>query len=109
MKILVATVLNAFLVATAHAQEPGDPAKGLAYAQLHCADCHAIRPSERFSPRLGLATFKAIADTPGMTGTALAVWLRTPHNAMPNLIIEAEDRSNLIAYIVSLREPRTQK
>ena len=58
------------------------------------------------SPRVGVATFKTIANTPGMTGTALAVWLRTPHKSMPNLIIEAEDRNNVIAYILSLGDDK---
>ena len=42
-----------------------------------------------------------------MTGTALSVWLRTPHKSMPDLIIEPEDRNNVIAYIVSLRDDRS--
>ena len=41
-----------------------------------------------------------------MTGIAISVWLRTPHDLMPNLFIEADDRANVIAYIISLREPR---
>lgn len=88
----------------ARAQEPGDPRKGLTYAQEQCAECHAVLPAQPFSPRAGLATFRVIANTPGMTGTALAVWLRTPHKSMPNLIIETEDRNNVIAYILSLRD-----
>lgn len=106
MRVVIVLFLQASLAASAHAQEPGDPAKGLAYAERHCAECHGILATERVSPRLGLATFKTISDTPGMTGTALSVWLRTPHKAMPNLIIEADDRANVIAYIISLREPR---
>ena len=42
-----------------------------------------------------------------MTGTALSVWLRTPHKSMPDLIIEQEDRNNVIAYIVSLRDDQS--
>ena len=106
MRVLTVLFLQASLAVSAHAQEPGDPTRGLAYAERHCAECHAILAAERVSPRSGLATFKTIADTPGMTGTALSVWLRTPHNAMPNLIIEADDRDNVIAYIISLRGPR---
>lgn len=91
------------LATAAQAQEAGDPRRGLAFAQGVCAECHAVLPTERTSPRPELATFATIANTPGMTGTALAVWLRTPHKSMPNLIIEQEDRNNVIAYIVSLR------
>jgi hypothetical protein len=41
-----------------------------------------------------------------MTGTALAVWFRTPHPTMPNFIFAPADRDNLIAYILSLRNPQ---
>ena len=88
----------------AEAQEAGDPRRGLGYAQQVCAECHAVLPAERSSPRPELQTFAAVANTPGMTGTAIAVWLQTPHKSMPNLILKLEDRNDLIAYIVSLRE-----
>jgi hypothetical protein len=51
-------------------------------------------------------TFRAIANTPGMTALALTVFLRTPHRNMPNLIISDSDRDNVIAYILSLRDKR---
>ena len=85
------------------AQEPGDAAKGLGYALQNCAECHGVREDERVSPRFNIATFKRIADTPGMTGTALHVWFQTPHPTMPNLILEEADKRDVIAYIVSLK------
>ena len=85
------------------AQSIGDADRGLAYAQKTCAECHAVTPSQTASPRPGVATFKAIADTPGMTSTAIRVWLQTPHPTMPNLIINAGDRDDVIAYITSLK------
>ena len=88
----------------AQAQETGDLRQGLAIAQRICAECHAVLPSEKESPRRELATFAIIANTPGMTGTALAVWLQTSHKSMPNFILELDERNNLIAYIVSLLE-----
>lgn len=107
--LLVALVASGARPTAAVAQDVGDPSKGQAYAERHCAGCHGVGPADRTSPKLGLATFRMIAGTPGMTGTALAAWLRTPHNAMPNLIVEADDRLDLIAYILSLREPRPSK
>jgi mono/diheme cytochrome c family protein len=88
------------------AQSDGDAKRGLAYAQKICAECHAVLSSQTASPRPGLATFKTIANTPGMTATAIAVWLQTPHATMPNLMIETSDRDDVIAYITSLKEPR---
>ena len=48
--------------------------------------------------------FKDVAKTPGMTGTALRVWLSTSHPTMPNIIVEPTDMDNVIAFIVSLKE-----
>jgi hypothetical protein len=51
----------------------------------------------------GPATFETIANTPGMTALALSVWLTTPHREMPHLILSAQEREDIIAYITSLR------
>jgi mono/diheme cytochrome c family protein len=106
-----ANVLNLFaifiLIATAtvaEAQERGDARKGLSFARRVCAECHAVSPSETTSPNAKAPIFKAVANTPGMTATALAAWLRTSHPTMPNLIIDPEDMDDVIAYILSLRD-----
>lgn len=91
------------------AQSDGVASRGAAYAENNCARCHGTGPGDKFSPMPGLAPFRIIANTPGMTATAIAVWLRTPHKDMPNLVIEADDRADLIAYIVSLRDPGNSK
>jgi mono/diheme cytochrome c family protein len=99
------TILVVGLLTTlAHAQELGDASKGRAFALSICAECHAVLPSQLTSPRIGVATFKTIANTPGMTDRALVVWLRTSHPTMPNLLIAPEDTDNLIAYFASLRD-----
>src|SRR3954469_11495212 len=86
----------------AQAQEAGDPRAGLALAREVCASCHAILAGETQSPNARAPSFEAIAHTPGMTGTALSVALRTSHETMPNLMFEADELQNLIAYILSL-------
>ena len=50
--------------------------------------------------------FRDIANTPGMTGTALRVFLRTSHPKMPNLILTPEETEDAIAYILSLHGHR---
>ena len=89
--------------ASAKAQELGDANMGLRYAERNCVECHAVTPGETLSPNLDAPPFVAVANTPGMTATALAVWFRTPHPTMPNLLIEGEDKDNIIAYILSLK------
>jgi mono/diheme cytochrome c family protein len=89
---------------SAEAQERGDARKGLNHARSVCAECHAVLPSETISPNAKAPTFKTVANTPGMTATALAVWFRTSHPTMPNLIINPEDMDDVIAYVLSLRD-----
>jgi hypothetical protein len=48
--------------------------------------------------------FRAIANTSGMTATALHAFLRTAHPKMPNLILTPEQSADVIAYILSLRD-----
>ena len=38
-----------------------------------------------------------------MTAIALGVALRTSHNEMPNIILDREQREDLIAYILGLQ------
>ena len=102
-KIMLVLSLGALYATHASAQEVGSAERGRAYAQRVCAECHAVLPSERVSPNPRVATFKAIANTPGMTPTALAVWFQTSHPTMPNFILAPDDRDDVIAYIVSLR------
>lgn len=85
----------------------GDPARGLNYAQGNCAGCHAILKDELESPNPDSPAFQAVANTPGITHTALSVFLQTPHPTMPNLIVEGHDADDLIAYILSLKDSGT--
>jgi hypothetical protein len=76
----------------------------LAYARSICADCHHVLRSDGQSPNRLAPTFSKIANTPGMSVTALTVWSRTVHPTMPNLVIDPNDMDDLIAYILSLRD-----
>lgn len=91
--------------APAVAQEAGDPHRGLGFAKGYCSECHAVGPNETVSPSPGLASFNTIANTPGMTGAALTVWLQTPHGRMPSFVISRQDRDDVVAYILSLKDP----
>jgi mono/diheme cytochrome c family protein len=89
--------------AAAGAQEVGNASKGLRFAERVCAECHAVKADQYPVPAPG-PTFKAIANTPGMTAMALTIFFRTPHRDMPNLILSDSDRDDVIAYILSLKE-----
>jgi len=86
------------------AQEIGNPADGLTFAREACAECHLVEePKDTLEARAN-ASFFTIANTPGMTATALRIWFQTPHPNMPNLILSPDQTDNLVAYITSLRE-----
>ena len=101
--LMVAVCLTLAASSSAMAQTDGDASRGLAYAQKVCAECHAVSASQPISPRPGVTPFNVIANAPGMTPTAILVWLQTPHPTMPNLMIDAKDKSDVIAYIASLK------
>ena len=90
----------------ANAATLGDPKAGQAYAQTHCASCHSIVPNGNTSPVDEATPFQKIADTGGMTRTALFVFFRSPHPTMPNLIVQGDDADNIIAYILSLKSSK---
>jgi len=88
---------------TCQAQEAGDPVQGLALARQICAECHAVDMSRGGSPNPASPRFEAIANVAGMTALALNVALQTSHRSMPNLVLDQDQRRNVIAYILSLR------
>jgi mono/diheme cytochrome c family protein len=102
--LAIAVGLVVAMAPVAGAQEVGDAGKGLAYARSVCAACHNVFDSDAASPDRLAPSFKKIANTPGMSITALTVWSRSVHPMMPNLIIDPRDMDNLIAYFLSLRD-----
>ena len=105
MKLAISLICLALLAAATgrlQAQEEGDLLKGRALAREVCAACHAIEKN-RPSPNADAPTFEAIASTRGMSGRALAVALRRAHRTMPNLVIEGDELTNIIVYILSLK------
>ena len=100
--VISIAVLLTLMPSAARAQG-GDAVKGLAVAQAQCAQCHAIHKGAAPSPNVRAPTFAAIAAVPGMTAIALNAFLLTSHATMPNIILTADDRRDLVAYIVSLR------
>jgi cytochrome c len=104
------TTLVAALAATtlsAYAQD-GDIAAGHSFAREACSACHVVEAEQQRIPkRIFIAPgFRNIANRPGMTATALRVFLTTSHPKMPNPIVTPEQMADVIAYILSLRSNR---
>ena len=107
MRALIVSVVFSIVcvVTTVQAQDVGDIWQGQRLALDICASCHAVRASQTLSPDAAAPSFGAIARTPGMTATALTVWLTAhPHHSMPYLILSGQQVRDVSAYILSLQD-----
>jgi hypothetical protein len=67
---------------------------------------HFVEPEDGSTRNIVIGPgFRDIANT-GMTATALRVFLTTSHPKMPNRILTPEQTADVIAYILSMRDPR---
>jgi cytochrome c2 len=100
------TASTALLTVTcaASAQDLGDRQKGQAYARMVCSECHSVEKVQARSPNANAPAFAAVAATSGMTELALRTWLQTPHPTMPNLLLTDDQKDDVIAYLLSLKD-----
>ena len=102
ISIALMVVVGAFLDATVFAQETGNATRGWKLAFRTCAGCHGVRNAGKSrSPRA--PTFSAIANVKGMSAMALNVALLASHRSMPNIVLDAQERADVIAFILTLK------
>jgi mono/diheme cytochrome c family protein len=89
------------LAVSGNAQEIGHSGAGLAMARRLCSQCHAVEKEETESPEADAPAFQQLATTPGMTATALSAALNTSHQAMPSIMLEVDEKADIVAYILS--------
>ena len=99
----IGMIVSALMCGQALAQERGNRDIGRSLAQRICSECHAILERQPNSPNPLAPSFNTIANVAGMNSTALTVALQRSHETMPNIILDASELSNVIAYILSLR------
>jgi cytochrome c2 len=108
MPIIMLAGILAASAFVANAQEAsGNSEAGRVYAREICSPCHAVTAEQAAQRMIAIAPdFHTIANTPGMTATALRAFLQTPHPKMPNLIPTPEQSADVIAFLLSLRDRR---
>jgi hypothetical protein len=85
--------------------DDGNPVNGRELAREACNPRHRVSRRSTSPRRFVIAPdFTAIANTSGMTTTALKAFLATPRPKMPNLILTQEEAADIVAYILSLRD-----
>ena len=96
--------LGLIVAASASAQDGGEVRRGQQFATRVCAGCHALDPGDRPPRRSRMRRpFPVIAQVPGLTALALTVSLQGAHRRMPDLVLETQERNDVIAFILSLR------
>ena len=101
---LLPSATLALIAAGAHAQD-GNAAAGHAFARQACSACHVVEAKQQAARLLVIGpAFRDIANTRGMTATALRVFLTRSHPRMPNLILTPDEIADVSAYVLSLRD-----
>ena len=106
IRVMFTMPLAAALAAVAAGAKAQDIAAGQhAFAREACNACHVVEFEQGAFRRFVIGpAFRDIANTPGMTATALQVFLTSSHPRMPNLLLTPEEKANVVAYILSLRD-----
>ncbi len=85
--------------------DSGNAQTGRRFALDNCQPCHIVASTQSAEIRFADAPeFRAIANAANTTSLGLTVWLTNPHPTMPTLVLSPQEASNVIAYILSLRD-----
>ncbi len=74
---------------------------GQGIARRDCSGCHTVEPT---TVRELPPAFYELAQSPATTEASLRFLLTQPHYAMPNVRLNDDETSAIVAYILSLRE-----
>jgi len=101
-RLLLPAVLLGAIPALAQTY-PGDPVAGANFSRKVCAVCHFVEAEDLGLSWSGAPAFQEVADDPAVTEISLRVFLRTPHEDMPDLMLTPAETDDIIAYILSLK------
>ena len=102
--LLGAVLAPAALLAPVRSQELGDIVAGERLAREVCAACHAVERGDTLVSFEGAPAFQLVANDPSASEVGLRVFLRTPHENMPDFILTPQQTDVIVTYILSLRE-----
>ncbi|MDR7036016.1 mono/diheme cytochrome c family protein [Methylobacterium sp. BE186] len=99
--------LGSLLAVCASLPAAADPAEdhriqGWTLAAQLCSQCHVIGRGLQEGGSVG-PSFRAIANMPSTTGSALNVFLQNHHQRMPSLRLDREEMDAVTDYILSLK------
>jgi mono/diheme cytochrome c family protein len=80
-----------------------DVEAGRMLARTWCAGCHNVSPGVTAMKEGAAPPFQLVANSKGMTQTALTAFLMTNHGRMPDYSLTRKEISDVSAYILSLK------
>lgn len=86
------------------AAEFGDARRGSETAATLCSNCHALPDGDQASVTDAAPSFTELATRPDITRDQLMTVLGAPEGPMPAHVLSRQDRADVIAYILSLKE-----
>ena len=81
-----------------------DVSAGGRVAQTWCKNCHDVSPGAKIMHDTGAPPFGVVANSKGKTSAALANFLYTSHNLMPDYSLTRQEAADVSAYIMSLKD-----
>lgn len=84
-----------------------DAQAGHDIATKWCANCHVVEVKGPAVRNDAVPSFRAIAQMNSTTAASLAAFLATPHPRMPNYTLSRQEIRDVSAYILSLRDAKT--
>jgi mono/diheme cytochrome c family protein len=108
MKTLTILSFWSICAATSASAQVGvaDPARGHELSQRVCSGCHIISPGSATTANADIPPFATIARRSDMTAERLAGRIIIPHPAMPIMQLTVAEMRDIIAYIMSLKNPQ---
>jgi mono/diheme cytochrome c family protein len=85
------------------AQWLGDAKHGSVLVLSTCSACHGVRKGERSANPLA-PSFTTIAQVKDLSEKAISVALQSPPHAMPKIKLDPQQRADVVAYILSLKD-----
>lgn len=103
--LLSALAVLAASAAFAGSRSSAEARRGRAFAEAHCATCHAIGRNAEQSPNPSAPPFELVANERGLTRQTLTTFLRDAHNYPDAMQFTLDRRSidSLVSYMLTLR------
>lgn len=99
-------LLGAGLASAGPVTSVPDPVHGKEVAASLCSNCHLVAAASSNRPMPIFRVFHEIANMQGQTAGAIMAHIVLPKHPMPTIPLTKSELADLVAYILSLRDPQ---